>query len=171
MKAAVLHQPGTIPVYQDFPDPVPAEGEQLLLVKASSIKNIDLMRARGTHYDQYPKYPVVTGLDGVGWLNDGKRVYAGSQKGMMAEKAAVPTRWVVPVPDELDDVTASALPNPAVSAWLSLESEKKLTANDALLILGATGTTGRLAVQLARQLGAGRIIAMGRNKTILETLV
>src|SRR5258708_3833703 len=170
MKAAVLNKAGDIPIYQDFPDPVPGQDEQLLFVKAASIKNLDKMRAKGTHYDKYPSFPVVTGVDGVGVLEDGTRVYTGSRKGMMAEKAIVAKQWAVPLPDGLDDVTAAALPNPAVSAWLSLEWKGQLQKGDAVLILGATGITGRLAIQLAKHLGAGKVVAMGRNPAILDTL-
>src|SRR5258708_7391947 len=135
MKAAVLNKAGDIPIYQDFPDPVPGQDEQLLFVKAASIKNLDKMRAKGTHYDKYPSFPVVTGVDGVGVLEDGTRVYTGSRKGMMAEKAIVAKQWAVPLPDGLDDVTAAALPNPAVSAWLSLEWKGQLQRADAVLSL------------------------------------
>src|SRR5258708_38783003 len=155
MKAAVLNKAGDIPIYQDFPDPVPGQDEQLLFVKAASIKNLDKMRAKGTHYEKYPTFPVVTGVDGVGVLEDGTRVYTGSRKGMMAEKAIVAKQWAVPLPDGLDDVTAAALPNPAVSAWLSLEWKGQLQKGDAVLILGATGITGRLAIQLEKHLGEG----------------
>jgi NADPH:quinone reductase-like Zn-dependent oxidoreductase len=170
MKAAVLHKAGEIPHYEEFPDPIPGQDEQLVYVKAASIKNLDRMRAQGTHYDSYPDFPVVVGVDCVGVLEDGTRVYTGSQKGMMAEKAAVSKYWTMPIPDGLDDVTAAALPNPAVSAWLALEWKGRLQKGGAVLIMGATGITGRLAIQLAKHLGAGKVVAMGRNQAILNTL-
>jgi NADPH:quinone reductase-like Zn-dependent oxidoreductase len=170
MKAAVLYEAGSIPICQEFPDPVPGQNEQIVYIKAASIKNLDKMRARGTHYDSYPTFPVVVGVDGVGVLEDGTRVYTGSQQGMMAEKAAVSKYWTMPLPDKLDDVTAAALPNPAVSAWLALEWKGRLQKGNAVLILGATGITGRLAIQLAKHLGAGKVVAMGRNPAILDTL-
>ncbi len=170
MKAAVLHQTGRAPVFEDFPDPVVQPDEQLLFVKAASIKNLDRMRAEGTHYDRYTEFPVIVGVDGVGILENGSRVYTGSQKGMMAEKAIASRHWMVAVPDGLDDVTAAALPNPAISAWLSLESKGPLKKEDTVLIIGATGVTGRLAIQLAKYLGAGKVIAMGRNPKILDRL-
>jgi NADPH2:quinone reductase len=88
----------------------------------------------------------------------------------MAERTVVSRRFCFAVPDEVDDVTAAALPNPGVSAWLSLTWRARLTAGESVLILGATGTTGRLAVQIAKILGAGRIIAAGRNLQFLEHL-
>ena len=170
MKAAVLYQAGEIPQYADFAEPIPSEHEQVIGVKAASIKNLDKMQAKGAHYDKHENYPVVVGVDGVGVLADGTRVYAGSATGMMSEKALINSHWYVPVPDELDDVNAAALPNPAISAWLSLAYKGKLKKGDTVLILGATGITGKLAVQIARHLGAGKIIAMGRNQQALDSL-
>src|SRR5882724_812338 len=140
MKAAVLHKAGEIPRYEDFPDPMPQQGEQIVRMKAASIKNLDRMRAQGSHYDSYKSFPVIVGVDGIGVLEGGARVYGGSPKGMMAEKAALSGKWMVPVPDGLDDATAAAIPNPGVSAWLSLEWEGKLQKGDAVLIVGATAS-------------------------------
>lgn len=170
MKAAVLYKTGEIPQYDEFTDPIPQPHEQLVYIKAASIKNLDKSRAKGSHYDKHTNYPVVVGVDGVGTLEDGTRVYAGSQTGMMAEKALISKTWYVPIPDELDDVTAAAIPNPAVSAWLSLAYKGQLKKGGTVLIMGATGTTGKLAVQIARHLGAGRIIATGRNTEVLNNL-
>ncbi|NHA03565.1 zinc-binding alcohol dehydrogenase family protein [Mucilaginibacter sp. HC2] len=170
MKAAVLYRVGEIPQYADFAEPIPAPHEQLIHMKAASIKNLDKGRAKGTHYDKHKNYPAIVGVDGVGVLEDGTRVYAGSQTGMMSEKALINKSWYVSVPDELDDVTAAAIPNPAISAWLSLVYKGKLKAGDTVLILGATGITGKLAVQIARHLGAGKIIAIGRNQQALDKL-
>jgi NADPH:quinone reductase-like Zn-dependent oxidoreductase len=170
MKAAVLYQAGEIPQYADFAEPIPTEHEQLIEVKAASIKNLDKGRARGTHYDKHKNYPAVVGVDGVGVLSDGTRVYAGSASGMMGQKALINKNWYVPIPDGLDDVTAAAIPNPAISSWLSLAYKGKLKKGDTILILGATGITGKLAVQIAHHLGAGKIIAMGRNQEALNNL-
>ena len=170
MKAAVLYKAGEIPQYDDFTDPVPQDNELLIQVKAASIKNLDKARAKGAHYDQHEKFSVVVGVDGVGVLADGTRVYAGSRAGMMAEKALINKNWYIPVPNGVNDVTAAAIPNPAISAWLSLAYKGKLKKGDTVLILGATGITGKLAVQIARHLGAGRIIATGRNAAVLSNL-
>ena len=170
MKAAVLHQFGETPRYGDFPDPVPNEQQEVAQVKAASIKNLDRMRAKGTHYDKHAVLPAVVGVDGIAVLGNGTRVYTGSPTGMMAEKALVRTAMAVPVPGGLDDVTAAALPNPAVSAWLSLDFKAQLKKGDTVFISGATGITGRIAIQLARQMGAGKIIAAGRNPAMLATL-
>lgn len=170
MKSAVLFKAGTNPVFSESPDPRPGPDEQIMYVRAASIKNIDRMLVCDTHYDHYALLPVIVGTDAVGHLENGKRIYTGAKNGMMAEKVVVSNRLYVPLPDEIDDVTAAALPNPAVSAWLSLENKGHLKNKDSVLILGATGTTGKLAIQLARHLGAGKIVAMGRNQKILDSL-
>ena len=81
MKAAILYQAGEIPQYADFAKPIPSEHEQIIEVKAASIKNLDKGRAKGTHYDKHKNYPAIVGVDGVGVLKDGTRVYAGSHDG------------------------------------------------------------------------------------------
>jgi NADPH:quinone reductase-like Zn-dependent oxidoreductase len=173
MKAAVVYQLNTVPQYADFPDPVPKENLELIRVKAASIKNLDRMLIKGTHYsNHYKKLPAIAGIDGVGLLENGIRVYAGALPpyGMMAEKAIIARNYSVPVPDAVDDITAAAIPNPGVSAWLSLQWRGGIKKGDTIFISGATGVTGKLAIQLARQMGAGKIIATGRNEKVLQAL-
>jgi NADPH:quinone reductase-like Zn-dependent oxidoreductase len=88
----------------------------------------------------------------------------------MAQRTVVPRALTFPVPENVDDESAAALPNPGVSAWLSLDYRAKLLRGENVLILGATGVTGKLAVQIARLLGAARVIAAGRNQQALSTL-
>src|SRR5262245_50861756 len=173
MKAAVLHALGKPPHFEDFPEPKPNQGEVIVHVKAASLKNIDKMMASGSHYDSHTKLPVVCGIDGVGRLDDGTRVYCGGSRppfGMMAERTVVSRSWCLSIPDGVDDVTAAALPNPALSSWLSLVWRANLKPGETVLILGATGVAGKLAVQIARHLGAGRVVAAGRNEQVLKTL-
>lgn len=173
MKAAVLHTLGQSPRYEDFADPHPIEGEVLVRIKAASLKNIDKMIASGSHYDRIVELPCVCGIDGVGLLDDSTRVYCGGVRppyGMMAERTVVSRAWCLPIPEELDDLTAAALPNPALSAWLALVWRAKLQPGETVLILGATGVAGHLAVQIAKHLGAGRVVAAGRNHRVLTTL-
>jgi NADPH:quinone reductase-like Zn-dependent oxidoreductase len=171
MKAAVLHQFGTLPVYEDFADPVAARPEELILkMRAASLKNLDRMRAKGTHYDKHRSLPAVVGVDGVGVLEDGRRVYAGSMQGMMADYTLVAAERCIAIPDNIDDVTAAALPNPALSAWFSLAYRAAIQPGDRVLILGATGVTGKIAIQLAKYLGAAHVVAAGRNAAIMDTL-
>jgi NADPH:quinone reductase-like Zn-dependent oxidoreductase len=172
MHAAVLHALGK-PRFEEFPDPIPGEGEVLIKVSAAALKPVDRQMAAGTHYASPREFPVVCGIDGVGRLEDGSRVFFGGPRrpyGAMAEHTVVRRAQCFSVPQELDDVTAAAIPNPGVSAWLSLQHSAKLTAGETVLILGATGVTGKLAVQIAKILGAGRIVAAGRNAQALSTL-
>ena len=174
MKAAVLHALGEAPSYEGFAEPTPNKDEALVSVKAASLKNSDKMVADGSHYDSRRQLPAVVGLDGVGVLEDGIRVYCGGPRppfGMMAEKTVVPRTFCLPVPDAVDDLTAAALPNPAMSSWLALAWRARLEPGETVLILGATGVAGRLAVQLARHLGAGRVVGAGRHAEALEALV
>lgn len=173
MKAAVLRTPGQPPHFEDFPGPQAREDEVLVHVKAASLKNVDKAMARGSHYDSHRDLPVICGLDGVAVLDDGTRVFCGGCRppyGMMAEQAVVLRAYCLPVPDDIDDNTAAALPNPALSSWLPLIWRAKLEPGETVLILGATGVAGKLATQIAKHLGAGRVIAAGRNEQILETL-
>ncbi|GAB3556216.1 quinone oxidoreductase family protein [Spirosoma fluminis] len=171
MKAAVLHQLGTLPVYEDFADPTPQNADQLVMnVKAASIKNLDKARASGKHYASYSSLPAVVGFDGVGILDDGTRVYAQGLTGTIAEKAVIAGKGYVKLPDTLDDVTAAALPNAVMGAALALRFRANIQANAVVLINGATGVTGMVAVQLAKHYGASKVIATGRNQESLEKL-
>ncbi len=173
MKAAVLHALGQPPRFEDFPDPEPGQGEVIVHVKAASLKNADKMMASGSHYDSYRDLPVVCGVDGVGLLDDGTRVYYGGARplyGMMAERTVMFRSRCLAIPDAIDDVTAAALPNPALSSWLPLIWRAHLQPGETVLILGATGVAGQLAVQIAKHLGAGRVVVAGRNEEVLKTL-
>ena len=173
MKAAVLHSFSSAPRFEDFPDPRPADGEAIVHVKAASLKNVDKMMASGSHYDSYREFPVVCGVDGVGVLDDGTRVFCGGCRppyGMMAERTVVSRAWCLPIPDGVDDAVAAALPNPALSSWLPLVWRAQLKPGETVLILGATGVAGKLAIQVAKHLGAGRVVAAGRDEQVLNTL-
>jgi len=173
MKAAVLHAFGEAPRFEDFPDPTPEQGEVIVQVQASALNNISKARAGGSHYDSYRQLPAVCGVDGVGLLEDRTRVYCGNCRppyGMMAQRAVVSQSWCVPVPDAVDSVTAAALPNAALSSWLPLAFRAQIKPGETVLILGATGVAGQLAIQIARHLGARHIVAAGRNEQVLNTL-
>ncbi len=171
MHAAVLREFGSAPRYDQFDDPIPRDGEALITVLAASLKQIDKGMASGKHYAGYRELPVVCGVDGAGRLETGERVFFGGCRkpfGAMAEKTVAPRAFCFPVPDSLDDATAAALPNPALSSWLPLKWRAQLKPGESVLVLGATGAAGKLAVQIAKLLGAGRVIAAGRNPQQLE---
>ncbi len=173
MHAAVLHSLGKPPRFEEFPDPIPGEGEVLLHVCAAALKPVDKQMAGGKHYASPREFPVVCGMDGVGRLEDGTRMFFGGPRrpyGAMAERTVVRRAQCFAIPEGVDDDTAAAIPNPGVSAWLSLKHSAKLASGETVLILGATGVTGKLAVQIAKILGAGRVVAAGRNEGVLSTL-
>jgi len=173
MNAAVLHTLGKPPRFESFAEPSPGEGEVLVHVRAAALKPVDKQLASGSHFASPRELPLVCGADGVGHLEDGTRVFFGGPRrpyGAMAERTVVRRAQCFPIAADLDDETAAAVPNPGVSAWLSLTHRAKLAPGETVLILGATGVTGKLAVQIAKILGAGRVVAAGRNAEVLSTL-
>ena len=166
MQAAVVSILGHAPAFQSFPEPVVAEGETLIQVRAAGLHPIVKALAAGSHYAGNGAVPLVPGVDGVGVLPDGRRAYFGFVRkpwGTMAERAAAPRSMCIPVPDGLSDIRAAAIANPGMSAWMSLKERAGLAAGETVLVLGATGVAGQLAIQVARQLGAKRVIGVGRN--------
>lgn len=173
MKAAIVRTAGQTPAYGDFADPVPAPDEKLIHVTAAAISPLVKGRASGKHYSSSNRFPFVVGVDGVGRLDDGRRVYfvlPKSPNGSMAERTAVSSAQCIVLPDELDDVTAAAIANPGMSSWAAYTERAKLKAGETVLVNGATGTSGRLAVQIARLLGAKKIIAAARNAEALKSV-
>jgi NADPH:quinone reductase-like Zn-dependent oxidoreductase len=173
MKAAVLRELGKPPRFEEFAEPTAGKDEVVVRVRAASLKAIDRQLASGSHYASPRELPVICGTDGVGELEDGSRVFFGGPRrpyGAMAERAVAPRAFCFAVPAEIDDDTAAALPNPGVSAWLSLTHRARFAAGETVLILGATGVTGQLAVQIAKLLGAKRVIGAGRNERALGKL-
>ncbi|HWG20742.1 MAG TPA: zinc-binding alcohol dehydrogenase family protein [Terracidiphilus sp.] len=171
MHAAVIHNLGQPPRYESFPEPQPQDGEALIHVRAAGLHPIVKALASGSHYAGGGELPMVPGVDGIGTLDDGSRVYfafARKPWGTMSERTVVPRAKCLPVPDGLDDTLAAAIPNPGMSAWLSLKERASLTPGETVLISGATGVAGRLAVQVARHLGARRVIGAGRSLDLLH---
>jgi len=172
MQAAVVNAPGQAPKYQTFPDPTPTDGESLVHVRAAGLHNLVKSIASGAHYSSAASGPAIPGVDGVGVLDDGSRVYflfVRKPWGTMAELAAAPRKSMIPVPDGLSDALAAAIPNPGMAAWISLKDRAGLASGETVLILGATGVAGQLAIQVARLLGARRVIAAGRNVDALAS--
>jgi NADPH:quinone reductase-like Zn-dependent oxidoreductase len=173
MKAAMVLEAGKTPVYSDFREPAPDSGEVRINVTAVALSNVVRSRASGRHYSSSADLPFVVGIDGVGRLDDGRRVYFVLPRppfGGMSERTVVRSVQCVALPDELDDVTAAAIANPGMSAWAAMKERGKLTAGETVLVNGATGTAGRLAVQIAKYMGAKKVIATGRNVEVLKSL-
>jgi NADPH:quinone reductase-like Zn-dependent oxidoreductase len=173
MKAAIVRGAGQTPVYADFADPIPVSGENRITVTAAAISHVVKSRASGAHYSSSGRFPFIVGIDGVGRLDDGRRVYFVMPRapyGSMAEQTVVPSAQCLPLPDELDDVTAAAIANPGMSSWAAYVERARLEPGETVLVNGATGTAGRLAVQIAKHLGARKVIATGRNADALRSL-
>jgi NADPH:quinone reductase-like Zn-dependent oxidoreductase len=114
--------------------------------------------------------PTVPGVIGAGVRPGGQRVLFGSRLGTMAQYSVAGSQMTFPIPDGLDDAAAAAAWNPGLSAWLALGWRCRLEPGQTVLILGATGVTGKLAVQAARHFGAGRVVGAGRNQRVLDAL-
>lgn len=169
IKAAVIDQLGEIPKYKEFNLPeIQNENQLLLKVKASAVKNLDKLRASGNHYASHKELPAIVGMDGVGLLEDGRRVYAKGISGMIGEKAIIDSRKMTFIPDDLDYSLAAALPNAVLGAAMSIKIRGQIKEGQNVLINGATGVTGQMAVQIAKHYGAKTIITTGRNQENLE---
>ena len=181
MHAAVVQSFDAPPVYTTFADPVPspAAGEALVNVRAAALHRIVKSLANGTHYGSTGVLPFIPGVDGVGHLAlpfgnlpAGTRVFFGAARppfGTFAQQSLAVGSMLIPLPDALDDATAAAIANPAMSSAVAL-MRAQCQPGESVLILGATGVSGQLAVQIAKSRGARRVIATGRNPQALELL-
>jgi NADPH:quinone reductase-like Zn-dependent oxidoreductase len=171
MNAAVVESFDAPPRYMSFADPVAGEGETIVNVSATGLHQIVRALARGKHYGSTGVLPMIPGVDGVGRLPDGTRVCFGisrSPYGTFAERTVTARSLCWPAPAGLDDVSIAGMTNPGMSSWAALTSRAQFVAGESVLILGATGTSGQLAVQIAKRLGARRVVAAGRNPQELE---
>jgi len=174
MNAAVVKSFTSPPVYTTFDKPqVTQPSEVLINVKASGLHNLVRSIADGTHYTSSGKVDFVAGIDGTGTrVSDGKRVYFAFGSGSMCEQTVVDIERrgvVIELPDAIDDATAAGIAVPGMSSCAAL-NRGNFVAGDSVLILGATGTSGVLAVQIAKARGARGIIVTGRDAAMLEKL-
>jgi NADPH:quinone reductase-like Zn-dependent oxidoreductase len=173
MHAAIVRSFDAAPSYSAFDEPVPGEQEALVTVTAAGLHPIVKALAKGTHYGSTKVLPFIPGVDGVGRLEDGTRVYFGASKspfGTFAERCVTSRQLCFPIPESLDDVTVAAMMNPGMSSWAALTHRAHFAAGESILILGATGAAGHLAAQIAKRFGARRVIATGRKPEALEEL-
>lgn len=174
MKAALVTEWGRHPSYTDVPEPEPQDGTEVADVEASALTNLTRALVSGKHYaSKEIRLPAIPGVDGVARLADGRRIYTGAlgYSGMMAQRAPVDPDGGVEIPEHVDSVTAAALPNPGISAWTALSHAAAVKPGDRVLVLGATGVTGSMAVQLASAMfGAETVVAAGRNTERLAWL-
>jgi len=169
MKAAIISEKGAAPAIQDFPAPTAQPGALLVDVDTAGLGGWDVLGA----YRLGVQFPCVIRGEGVGRLEDGRRVYFGERSvqpyGAWAERTVVPVEELWDVPDDVDDRTAIAMGIAATGALVPLEAAK-IQPGEQVLVLGATGTLGQIALQLARYLGAGRVVAAARSASALERL-
>ncbi|NMF87037.1 quinone oxidoreductase family protein [Aromatoleum petrolei] len=169
MKAAVISERGAAPVVQEFPEPASQEGAVLIDMDTAGLGGWDVLGA----YRLGVQYPCVIRGEGVGRAPDGRRVYFGERSvmpfGAWAERTLVPADEVWDVPDDVDDKTAITMGIAATGALVPLE-QANIQRGEQVLVLGATGTLGQVALQLARYLGAGRVVAAARSAETLQRL-
>ena len=173
MHAAVIEQAHTPPVLAEIADPPATAGLHLVRVAAAALSHVTRSRAAGRHYSAAPGRHLVPGVDGSGRLEDGRRVYfllPEAPYGSMAERTLVAPANCIELPAALSDVTAAAIGIPGMSSWAALTQRARMVAGATVLVNGATGMSGRLAVQIARRLGAARVIATGRDAAALAAL-
>jgi NADPH:quinone reductase-like Zn-dependent oxidoreductase len=175
MHAAVLRRHGASPEYGEHPVPEAGEGQALIRVTAAPVNPLDLLCASGTSYFGAPALPYVPGTQGVGNVAASRRIAAGQRvwfsgsagmqpgDGTLAEFCVAEDAALVPLPEDVDDDLAAALGLSAIAAWMALTWRGGLQMGESVLVLGASGTVGQVAVQAARLLGAGRVTAACRD--------
>jgi len=173
LKAAVIVDKELAPIYADFKDPEIALGHHLIRVQASSISQITKARASASHYSSDNEVPFVPGFDGVGTLEDGSSVYflvPRNPFGAMAEYCSVAQENCIVIPGTLSSEVAAAMAITGMSSWAALVEQAQMRVGDTVLVNGANGISGRLAIQIAKYLGAGKIIATARRASTFDDL-
>ena len=174
MNAAVVTSFDEPPHYQQFevPQPAPATRCSSTCSPSACIRGSAAARA-GAHYTSSGTLPMIPGIDGVGRRPDGRRVYFVADDdviGTMADKAVVDARRSIELPDGADVAKVAAAMNPAMSSWVALRRRVPIEPGQSVLVLGATGNAGTMAVQVAKRLGAGRVVGAGRDPQRLQAL-
>ncbi len=174
MKAAVVKSFDVPPRYEDFAEPLPMSRDEMLVdVLAVGLHPRVRSQADGSHYTSSGVLPLIPGVDGVGRGADGKLRYFvldDTPMGSMADKTVIEVDRSIVLPRDVDPIAVAAALNPAMGSWLALRCRVPFKKRQSVLILGATGNAGSMAVQVARHLGASQIIGAGRSKPKLEKL-
>jgi NADPH:quinone reductase-like Zn-dependent oxidoreductase len=174
MHAAVVRQFDHPPRYEDFTAPLPAgEHEELVDVLAAGLHPRVRSQANGSHYTSTDELPLIPGIDGVGRRPDGSLAYfilPDTVYGTMAEHTVIDARRSIPLPSGADPIRLAAAMNPGMSSWVALQKRVTFAPGQSVLILGATGSAGQLAIQIAKYLGAGAVLAAGRGAGKLAAL-
>lgn len=171
MRAAVIEELGGEPVLREVTDPVPVGDDQLVQISTAALNPADLVYAAGIRLK--PTLPYVPGIEGVGRLADGSRVYvpmAPPPHGTFAEYAVAKAGTARPVPDDVTDAQALCVGVAGITAWLALCWKGAVQPGESVLVMGATGAVGQVAVQAAAALGARQVVAAGRDRQTLDKL-
>lgn len=171
MRAAIIEQVGNSPRVIEVKEPERGPGMTVIQVAAASINPLDLAIASGRYYGGPPDIPYVPGTEGVGIVAEADSIAAGTRvrfearsgNGSLAERALATEDTLIELPEGTDDDLAAAIGVAGLAAWLALEWRGKLEEGETVLVLGASGAVGQIAVQVARHLGAGRVIAAARS--------
>ena len=173
MDAAVLTEVGGRPEFAQFQDPVARDGCVVVQVAAAGVNHLDIAKASGGFYLGPPTVPSALGSDGVGRLADGRRLFFDTTValfGAWAQQSLVPEASLLAVSDWVDDAVAAALGNAVLAAWLSLDWRARLQPGECVVVLGATGAMGSAAVQIAKILGAKRVVGVDVDEVRLAEL-
>ncbi|GGY94444.1 quinone oxidoreductase family protein [Streptomyces nitrosporeus] len=174
MHAAVITAHDAPPAYGERPEPVArGEHERVVEVLAAGLHHLTRAKANGTHYSATGRFPLVPGVDGVVRDASGRLRYAvldDTDSGTFAERTVIDVRRSVLLPDDVDPVRIAAAMNPGMSSWVALRRRITFREGQRVLVLGATGSAGRMAVQIAKRFGAAQVFAAGRDTARLGTL-
>jgi NADPH:quinone reductase len=170
--------------FGDTPDPWPGEGELLIEVHRTSVNFVDIRERQGTYnkaetHGGHVSLPHIPGLQATGvvieagsesdrgWI--GKKVLAYTPAGgSYAKHVAARTQFCISIPDVIDEDLFAALPNQGLTAYLMLTASTQLRPGESILIQGASGGVGSLAIQIAKNMGAGLIIGTASSNEKLE---
>jgi NADPH:quinone reductase-like Zn-dependent oxidoreductase len=167
MNAAVVTSFSEPPHYLPFDVPKPGTGDEMRVeVLAAGLHPRVRSGAAGVHYTSTGTLPMIPGIDAVGRRPDGKLIYfvAGDDAlGTMADQAVADVRRAIELPDGVNVAKVAAAMNPAMSSWVALRLRVPIEPGQSVLVLGVTGNAGAMAVQVAKRLGAGRVVGAGRD--------
>jgi NADPH:quinone reductase-like Zn-dependent oxidoreductase len=168
MKAALLTELGGTPAAVDFDRPEPQGSLQVIEVEAAGMNPVDVNISRGLQFP--PPLPCVVGLEGIGRTADGRRVYFDSAKqphGSFAEYCLVAEEGLMDIPEGIDAAAAMPFGIAGLAAWTGLGWKAAMENEETVLILGASSIVGQIGVQVAKRLGAGRVVAAARDEEVL----
>jgi NADPH:quinone reductase-like Zn-dependent oxidoreductase len=170
VKAAVVSEFGSAPRYQDFEEPESHDPDSMIVdVLAAALSPRVRSQAAGSHYSSSGELPLIPGVDGVGRASTGELRYfllPDTNRGSMAQRTAIDVRRSIPLPKNADPVLIAAAMNPVMSSWVALKHRANFRKGQRVMVLGAGGNAGRLAVQVARYLGAGEVFAVERGAAV-----